>query len=413
MKNQTDILSLKLVNREISISEFQTELFKLNEANQLFEELILLDFNSKYIKHKAINIIQSILGKAKIENYNLTQLLKGIHDNTNSTLKNLIQTYDLRCNGYWFLEKLGIYLALSVISTKDEPINEINDLPKEVRQDYFENILPKSILEAKRILGQLNSKKIIVTGETLGSLNRKCWIDNRSENEIDSKELDTIKFHSKSSHKIRETKMKWLQGGPLLEISTIKTNQLEKEKVIEQELNNLRLWNSGFLITIDNETYNSKLNEFKSGYIDQGKMNRVFSINCQIDLIGKRKAVFQIEELSDDLYSTNLYMFGSRIAANEWNELGVSKFQEGEIISRLKDLISITKPIVLSLGYENDCISFFDTENTYPSIDYQIPNIKVESVRDIVLNSENGFEYCYIQGSSFKLNNDIEIRKTA
>jgi hypothetical protein len=413
MKNQTDILSLKFVNSEISILEFQTELFKLDGVNQLFEELILLDFNSKYIKHDAFNLIQSILGKAKIETYNLTQLLKGINDKTNSTLRNLIQTYDLRCKGYWFLEELGIHLALNVISTRDEPINEINDLSKGVQQEYFENILPKAITEAKRVLDQLSSKKIIVTGETLGSLNRKCWIDNRSENEIDSKELDTIRFHSKSSDKIRETKMKWLQGGPLLEISTVKTNQLAKEKIIEQELSNLRLWNPKFLITIDNETYNSKLNEFKTGYVDQGKTNRVFNVNCQIDLIGKRKAVFQIEELSDDLYSTNLYMFGSRISANEWNELGVTKFQEGEIISMLKDLISITKPIVLALGYEDDCISFFDTENTYPSVDYQKSNINVESIRSIVLNSENGFEYCYIQGSSFKLNKDIEIRKTA
>lgn len=401
MKNKTEILSLRLTNNEISVKEFSSRLYQLNQDNELFNELILINFNSKYSRQEAIKIITSFIGKSEIEKYKTVQLLESIKSRDEKSLPNLLKTYDLRCRGYWFLEELGIYLALKIISSRNEKISSIADLDEETKKELNNKILPKAVKEASRIMDLLETGKIILTGETIGSHLSYCWIDNRDDEEIDSKEFETITFHSKSSNRIRETKTNWLQGGPLLEISSIKNNTNDKERIINQEIDSLKKWNSKFAITTDNQTFERYKNEFIEGYVDQGKTNRQFTINCLIELSGRRKAKFEIIELSNEFYSTNLYMYGSRIAAFEWNEIGITEYQEKEIIKASKEYIAISKPVLLAIGYEEDCTSFFDTDKTYPSNEYRIYNLSIKSITERANRKENGFEYVYIDKDKF------------
>jgi hypothetical protein len=195
MKSKTEILSLRLSNNEIPISKFELELYVIDEENQLFQDLIQLNFRSKYIYDESIKIITKHISPSEIAKYKLNQLLGNIVSNSQKSFQSLLKTYDLRCKGYWFLEEIGMYLALTLISSKDEIISDIKHLPKSVKEEYHKTILPQAISEATRIQNLLNTKEIIVTGETKGPYDRMCWIDNRSHSKIEKKELETIQFY--------------------------------------------------------------------------------------------------------------------------------------------------------------------------------------------------------------------------
>lgn len=193
----------------------------------------------------------------------------------------------------------------------------------------------------------------------------------------------------------------------------MKKNQLDKAEIIDQEINHLRKWIPEFQITTDTIAFSQSREEFISGYYDEEVLKRSFKINCQIDLAGKRKAVFIITELSDEIYLTNLYMFGSRFSEIEWNENGISEFQEKKIINLSKEYIALSRPIVFAVGYEDDCIAFFNTKSNFPSEDFSRSNLSPKFITEHVKKKENGFEYCYIQGSELDLEEDVETRKTA
>ena len=70
--------------------------------------------------------------------------------------------------------------------------------------------------------------------------------------------------------------------------------------------------------------------------------------------------------------------------------------------------INLLNPIIATIAYENSCGFVFDTEETYPNSDYVIQNLTIQKIKDKI-QSDNSFEYCWINGKEFGVVENIEI----
>jgi hypothetical protein len=208
----------KLLNYEISIENFEKWVYKTKELETFFDfddyiEFISLNFKSRHAINEIKKIVDKYLDYGEFEKRKMNKVLNDLINRSDDFAKSLIATYDLYCDGYCFLDNIGLGYGLA-FSDDFYDYADWTKLSSEEKNKRIEAIYSGLESEAEKVRGWLDMRKIVLTGE-INDIGQYNYIDNRTPEEKKPTGYSLINLDEKKSttyintmHKIFQ---KWWQ----------------------------------------------------------------------------------------------------------------------------------------------------------------------------------------------------------
>ncbi len=203
--NIIEYICFELQENGLGINEFEKWVYHSAEiqvilSNEDYLDLISLDYNSKNIYYEIIRIMDKYIDYRKYETKKITVLLTRALQKDEKIGEILRNFYDMYCDGYYFLEDLGLGYGLSC----EVPLgaNTWEELSDQQRISIINSFYPQLEQDLKRALIWIESKKIVLSGKR-SDYNRWEFIDNRTDEE--KKSTVWIEVNGSKEHKIRKS----------------------------------------------------------------------------------------------------------------------------------------------------------------------------------------------------------------
>jgi hypothetical protein len=156
--------SFNLIEFEKWIYDVDDDIIDKHFGSGFYFELASLNYRDKYVINKLEKLLFTKIPFGRFEKMKIKDILESIILDKDNFVELIEELYDLYCDGYSFLE----YLGLSYVYYGMPRENETYSFSEQSRLNL------KS--EAQRILSFLNNGKIVITGEYE-------YVDNRTEEE--------------------------------------------------------------------------------------------------------------------------------------------------------------------------------------------------------------------------------------
>jgi hypothetical protein len=159
-----------LLYQDLSIKDLEEWVYTSGELESYLSatdyfEFISLDFNSKHIRSELEKIIEKYVDYGKFETLRMLDLLNKALRSDEDTGLVLITIYDLYCDGYYFLDKLGLEYGLTCLVPPNKyRVDSWEELSEEEQKELIDGFYPKIIAEINRVIQLIETKKIILTG---------------------------------------------------------------------------------------------------------------------------------------------------------------------------------------------------------------------------------------------------------
>lgn len=176
----------RLIAGEESISGFEKWVYITNSLEGILGDedyfnLISLDFSKRTNRYELIKILERHIDKGEYETWKLRKLLTRFLNQEGDLPLMLCEFYELYCNGFYFLDTLGMGYGLAI---KVPPYGYSSEYWQELTEDeqkrLLSSILPDAIKEAQKMLDWLNEGKIAITNEK-DELGHYLYVDRRTE----------------------------------------------------------------------------------------------------------------------------------------------------------------------------------------------------------------------------------------
>ncbi|WP_156317127.1 hypothetical protein [Marinagarivorans algicola] len=180
MKN-FELVVYRLIARETEIEEFEQWVYSEKELEQVltsdeYLDLISLSYKQPSSLYEAEKILKRYIDTGKYYEWSLRRVLEKIVDRPKNVARYIEKCYDLYCDGYSFLDDLGLGYGLSVVVPPTDCIEE-NEKSKLIDSFY-----PAVAEEALKVIGWLESGRVVITGHDGGNQGIE-YNDNRSSQE--------------------------------------------------------------------------------------------------------------------------------------------------------------------------------------------------------------------------------------
>jgi len=187
--NPVELVFFKLVSHEIELLEFEKWVYSESKLEEILSsndylELISINYKTPSGLYEAEKVLSSYFSMGKYYEWNIRNILQKITEKPNDVHKYIEQCYDLYCDGFDFMDNLGMGYGLGL--TCPDYYNEKVD-------DYYPQILG----EVEKVLEWLDNGKIVITGHS-GEYQGIEYEDNRS---VEEKEP--------TGYKVQESKKWW------------------------------------------------------------------------------------------------------------------------------------------------------------------------------------------------------------
>jgi hypothetical protein len=183
--SEFELTIYKLISKEIEQGEFEQWVYSektLGErlTSDEYLELISLNYKTPSALYDAEKLLRKYIEIGKCYEWYLKRVLQNVIDRPFDAYKYIEQCYDLYCDGYYFLDNLGLGYGLSVTS----PPNKYNadqwgELDSQKQKELIDKFYPAVAEEAKKVIQWLESGKIILTGHS-GEYQGIEYEDNRT-----------------------------------------------------------------------------------------------------------------------------------------------------------------------------------------------------------------------------------------
>ena len=184
--------------KDLSIKDFEEWVYISNELESYvssddYLELISLDFNSRHARYELEKIICKYADYSKFETLRMIDLLnKALINNENTGLV-LITFYDLYCDGYHFLDTLGLGYGLCCqVPPNNYMADSWEELSDKDKKELIDGFYPKIIKDIKAVIELIENKEIVLTG-TKNYMNRWEYVDNRIFDNITENQVEVPK----------------------------------------------------------------------------------------------------------------------------------------------------------------------------------------------------------------------------
>ena len=187
--NPVELVFFNLVSHKIELLEFEKWVYSESKLEEILSsddylELISINYKTSSGLYEAEKVLSNYFSMGKYYEWNIRNILQKITDKPNDVHKYIEQCYDLYCDGFDFMDNLGMGYGLGL--TCPDYYNEEID-------DYYPQILG----EVEKVLEWLDNGKIVITGHS-GEYQGIEYEDNRS---VEEKEP--------TGYKVQESKKWW------------------------------------------------------------------------------------------------------------------------------------------------------------------------------------------------------------
>ncbi len=199
--NVIEYTYLGLLENSISIEEFESWIYQSEElhailSNEDYLYIVSLNYSSNYIYYEIEKILDNYIDYGKFETIKITALLKRAIQKDEKIGEILRSFYSMYCDGYYFLDDLGLGYGLSC--EVPSCANSWEELSDQQKINIINSFYPQLEHDLQRALNWIESKKVILTG-TKDDLNRWQYIDKRTGDEKKS----TVWIDEKNSQGFR------------------------------------------------------------------------------------------------------------------------------------------------------------------------------------------------------------------
>ena len=169
----------------LDIKDFEAWVYTSDELKSFvgpddYLALISLDFNSKNARDESGKIMLKYADVSKFETKRMLDLLYKALTNNEDAGTILIAFYELYCNGYYFLEKLGLGYGLTcaVPPIRHYRKDSWEDLSNRDRKELVDGFYPEIIKDIQDVIALIQSEHIILT-RTKGYMGQLEYVDKR------------------------------------------------------------------------------------------------------------------------------------------------------------------------------------------------------------------------------------------
>ena len=178
----------KFIHHEIPLEEFEQWVYATNEIQELFSredyvELLSVDYSKPSNRYDVAKLVTRYIDEGEYETWKLKKLLYAVIKNDGDLHQVFIGFYDLYCDGYRFLDNLGLGYGLSVVVPPSEYSSDSwEKLSEHEQKRLLASFFPGALNEVKKVLSWLNDGKIEILNEQ-DWLGHFKYLDHRSEEE--------------------------------------------------------------------------------------------------------------------------------------------------------------------------------------------------------------------------------------
>lgn len=209
----------KIISGDISIDDFEQWVYKSKELEDTltpddYLELISLNYKKNGAKYELYNVLKKHIDISEYETQKFRGLLLRAKKKDEKLPKLLMEFYDLYCRGYGFLDDLGVGYGLSVECppTNNYAANTWDELSPKKQQELLDSFSPGLDETIDRVLGWIENKRIILTGEQ-DDIGNYDYIDNRTEEEKKSRLWVTVQDDKTTGETVSKNKLWDNKGG--------------------------------------------------------------------------------------------------------------------------------------------------------------------------------------------------------
>lgn len=165
-----DLIIYKLVAREVEINEFEQWVYSEKELESFLSsdeylDLISLSYKQPSSLYEAEKILKPYIDIGKYYEWYLRRVLQKIIEHPIDVHKYICQCYDMYCDGYGFLDNLGLAYGLAVTVPPPEYGSDSWDkLESSEQQRLIDSFYPNVRKDAEKVIDWLDTRKIVITG---------------------------------------------------------------------------------------------------------------------------------------------------------------------------------------------------------------------------------------------------------
>jgi len=187
----------EVLKNKISIHDFERWVYEtmdleLELSEDIYTDLISLNYKDKYAHNELEKIVKPFVDNGKFEIKRISKYLKSIIDRDEKCAESIELTYDLYCNGYAFLRRLGLTYGLLIscppAGNYQKSWNEITNAEQD---ELLNKFYPDIIVDAQSALTWINKGKIIIK-DTVNELGDYEYDDLRNQEERNQGEIEVI-----------------------------------------------------------------------------------------------------------------------------------------------------------------------------------------------------------------------------
>jgi len=160
----------KLFGYEITLSDFADLLyenytdFEPHMHSDDYLELISFNFNNSYAMYELHKLVKKYINSGEIETRKLLSLLYDVRKKSSKTPYALEMLYHLYCDGYDFLQTIGLNFGLCVVVPYHLGANSWGKLKKTEQESMINGFYPKLTEEANNVISMLNDGIVVPLG---------------------------------------------------------------------------------------------------------------------------------------------------------------------------------------------------------------------------------------------------------
>ena len=200
MKVISEHIELKfyeVLKHKITIHDFEQWVYETRELEfelpeDVYTDLISLNYKDKYAHNDLGKLVGPFVDNGKFELKRISSCLTSIIDRDEDCAESIEMTYDLYCNGYAFLRRLGLAYGLLISCPPSGNYqNSWDEITKLEQDELLNKLYPEIAIDAQTALTWINKGKIIIK-DTVNELGAYEYDYLRNQEEINQGKIDVV-----------------------------------------------------------------------------------------------------------------------------------------------------------------------------------------------------------------------------
>jgi len=168
--NKIELIIYKLIAREIEINKFEQWVYSEKDLECFLSpdeylNLISLNYKKPSSLYDAKKILKPHINIGKYYDWYLRRVLQKVIEHPSDAHKYIEQCYEMYCDGYDFLDNLGLGYGLAVTFPPSEyNADSWDQLESPEQKRLIDGFYPVVREEAEKVINWLNTGKIVLTG---------------------------------------------------------------------------------------------------------------------------------------------------------------------------------------------------------------------------------------------------------